>query len=150
MPATVIESSVASGTATSTGTSRASSGTAIRASPNPKAERTRVATKTTTTTGRIVHSAAIVLLPRHFRRGRHSTRPPEGGLLHALAFWQSEAIMERVWHGPHSRHLNPHRTCRYRANWSASGRRRPLHRDGAQVAHIRIAHLWFREDEPCS
>ena len=46
MPATVIEISVASGTASSTGMSRASSGTAIKASPKPNADRITVATKT--------------------------------------------------------------------------------------------------------
>jgi hypothetical protein len=46
----VIESRTAKGTATSTGMSRASSGTATRASPKPKAERINVATKITANT----------------------------------------------------------------------------------------------------
>ena len=57
IPATVIETRMASGTATSTGMSRASSGTATRASPNPNADRISVARKTTASTGRVAGSA---------------------------------------------------------------------------------------------
>jgi hypothetical protein len=46
MLATVIDRSTPSGAATLTGMQKASSGTAINASPKPKAERIRVATNT--------------------------------------------------------------------------------------------------------
>src|SRR5262245_16902478 len=59
MPATVIERRTASGVATSIGMSRASRGTAIRASPKPKADRITAARKTTATTQPITQPSAI-------------------------------------------------------------------------------------------
>src|SRR5262245_25912317 len=59
MTATVMETRVASGTASSTGMRSASSGTAIRASPKPKADRTSVAAKITASTVNIVQSNCI-------------------------------------------------------------------------------------------
>src|SRR5262245_49291723 len=60
--ATVMETRTASGAATSTGMSRASRGTAMSASPNPKAERISVATKITASTQQSVQPTAIVSL----------------------------------------------------------------------------------------
>jgi len=54
MKATVMETSTAVGAATSMGMTRASRGTAIKASPNPRAERTRVAVKRTRMTGMVI------------------------------------------------------------------------------------------------
>jgi hypothetical protein len=55
--AIVIEMSTAKGAATSRGNVRASRGTAINASPNPKADRIKVAKKTTTSTCAAVASS---------------------------------------------------------------------------------------------
>jgi len=59
MAATVIDMRTASGAATSSGIERASKGTAINPSPKPKAERMRVAMKTTIRTCRVVASIAV-------------------------------------------------------------------------------------------
>ena len=58
-PATVIETSTASGTATSTGIINASKGTATRASPNPNVERIKVARKITAGTAIVVSTISI-------------------------------------------------------------------------------------------
>ena len=56
--ATVMEMSTATGAATSTGRTSASSGTAIRASPNPNAERITVARKNTAGTCAVAQAIA--------------------------------------------------------------------------------------------
>ena len=56
MPATVIDTRTATGAATFTGITSESNGTAISASPNPKAERITVATKSTASTSTSVES----------------------------------------------------------------------------------------------
>jgi hypothetical protein len=58
-PATVTETRTANGAATSTGMISASRGTATSASPNPNADRIRVARKSTASTGSIVWSAVM-------------------------------------------------------------------------------------------
>src|SRR6185436_12367106 len=51
--ATVIETSIATGATTSTGSTNARSGTAMSASPNPSADRTSVAQKSTAATRKV-------------------------------------------------------------------------------------------------
>src|SRR4029077_14863334 len=59
IPATVIDTSTASGAATSSGMQKASSGTATRASPKPNVDRISVATNTTSKTSPVVTSIVI-------------------------------------------------------------------------------------------
>src|SRR3954468_16868239 len=88
MAATVIETSTATGAAVSTGRARARSGTAIKASPKPSAERTNDAQNRTAATCNVTRQEYAVnkigagAARRHYNGARELVAHPFSGLSH--------------------------------------------------------------------